>query len=77
MTLPPCKVNGVECDKRCIGCQSNCEAYHDWLITHEAEKEAYRRKKYADNEVAEFINKRSSRIRVCNSTKYQKRRDTQ
>ena len=39
MTLPPCKVNGIECEKRYIGCRADCEAYHEWLAKHEAEKQ--------------------------------------
>jgi len=37
MTKPPCKVDGVECDKRYVGCRAVCEQYHEWLIQHEAE----------------------------------------
>ena len=40
MKKPPCKVNGVECDKRYIGCHADCEAYHEWLAVHAAEKQA-------------------------------------
>lgn len=39
MTKPPCKDNGVECQKRYIGCRSECEAYHEWLAKHEAERQ--------------------------------------
>lgn len=45
MTKPPCKVDGVECDKRYVGCHADCEAYHEWLAVHEREtemREAYR-----------------------------------
>ena len=28
MKKPPCKVDGVECDKRYVGCHADCEAYH-------------------------------------------------
>lgn len=39
MKKPPCKVNGVDCPRRYIGCQSECETYHEWLTVHAAEKE--------------------------------------
>lgn len=45
MTRPPCKVDGVDCPRRCVGCQSSCKAYHDWLVIHAAEKDAMRRDK--------------------------------
>jgi len=40
MKNPPCKVDGVECNKRYVGCHADCEAWHKWLIVHEAEKQA-------------------------------------
>ncbi len=40
MKKPPCKVNGVDCLRRYVGCQSECEAYHEWLAVHAAEKQA-------------------------------------
>ena len=40
MTKPPCKVDGVECDKRYVGCHADCEVYHEWLAVHAAEKQA-------------------------------------
>ena len=36
MTKPPCKVDGVECNKRYVGCHADCEAYHKWLEAHDA-----------------------------------------
>lgn len=40
MTKPPCKVDGVNCPKRYVGCHADCEAWHKWLAVHEAEKQA-------------------------------------
>jgi hypothetical protein len=40
MTKPPCKVDGVNCPKRYIGCHADCEAYHKWMDVHAKEKQA-------------------------------------
>jgi hypothetical protein len=45
MTKPPCKVDGVNCPKRYVGCHTDCETWHEWLAVHAEEKEmreAYR-----------------------------------
>ena len=53
MTKPPCKVNGVNCERRYVGCQSDCEAYHEWLAVHETEKQ--REYDYKHNEAQDVI----------------------
>ena len=55
MTKPPCVVDGVHCDKRYIACQAACEKYAEWLVIHEAEKDAIKRRKDADKAVDDFL----------------------
>lgn len=54
MTKPPCKVDGVECDKRYVGCHADCEAYHELLVVHAKEKQA-RYKYYAKTADADSL----------------------
>lgn len=39
-TKPPCKASGVDCTKRHVGCQSECEEFIKWQAVHEKEKAA-------------------------------------
>lgn len=39
-TKPPCKVSGVDCTKRHVGCQSECEEFIKWQAVHAQEKAA-------------------------------------
>jgi len=39
-TKPPCKTNGVDCTKRHVGCQSECEEFIKWQVVHAQEKAA-------------------------------------
>lgn len=64
MTKPPCKVNGVECQKRYIGCRAECEQYHEWLAKHEAERQ--NEYNYKHNEATAMI------VKTC--LKYKERR---
>ena len=52
MTKPPCKVDGVDCPRRYVGCKAGCEKWHEWLAIHADEKEKIRlgREKYTDVE---------------------------
>ena len=55
MTRPPCKRDGVECQKRYIGCRTECEQYHEWLTKHEVERQNEREYK-SDEAKAMIIN---------------------
>lgn len=55
MKKPPCKVDGVECPKRYIGCRAECEQYHEWLAKHEVELQNAREYK-SDEAKAMIIN---------------------
>lgn len=75
MKRPPCKTpDGVDCPKRYIGCQSECETYHDWLAVHAAEKEKMRRKKCVEINTTSFIIGREKRKRLACQSKYDKER---
>lgn len=39
-TKPPCKASGVDCTKRHVGCQSECEEFIKWQAVHAKEKAA-------------------------------------
>ena len=39
-TKPPCKASGVDCPRRHVGCQSECEAFRKWQEIHKQERAA-------------------------------------
>ena len=43
MIMPPCKKNGVECDKRYPGCSGECAEYKAWKEHLTAERRALRK----------------------------------
>lgn len=59
MTKPPCKVDGIECPRRYIGCRAECEEYHKWVATHAREKARERMDK--QNEADTFLIERKTR----------------
>lgn len=74
-TKPPCKTpDGQDCPRRYIGCQSACEAYHEWLAVHADEKERIRRNKYAENDTTAFIVGREKRKRRVSQSRYERDR---
>lgn len=68
MTKPPCKVDGVECSRRYIGCRSECEEYHDWMVKHETEMEQQRKGK--KNEADDFLIEQSERVKRARHRDY-------
>ena len=74
MKKPPCKVNGVDCPRRYVGCQSECEAHHDWLAVHAAEKEKMLRRKCVETTATSFRMGREKRKRLACQSKYDKER---
>lgn len=54
MTKPPCKVGGIDCAKRCVGCRNNCKAWHEWLDRHNAELEQRRKAKDRLDDIDQF-----------------------
>lgn len=41
----PCKVNGVDCEKRCVGCHSTCKAYKEYKGINDNARDNERRQK--------------------------------
>ena len=73
MKKPPCKTpDGMDCPRRYIGCQAECDAYHEWLAKHEAEKELIRKNREKEWAVDGFLalqNKRAYQARQRESKK--------
>ena len=74
MTLPPCKVNGVECDKRYIGCHASCASYHEWLAIHEKEKAVMQKNKSVYVDARTFEIDRRIRDRQTYHREYMRKR---
>lgn len=47
---PPCKVDGIDCPNRRVGCRADCTEWHDYAEAHKAEKdhEAMQKAKASD-----------------------------
>ena len=68
---PPCKTpDGIECDKRYVGCSADCEAFHEFLVKHEEEKKRERESKR--NEADDFLIKQTERVNRAYHRKYQR-----
>lgn len=69
MTKPPCKTpDGIDCPRRYIGCRAECEAYHEWLAKHEAEKERAQKNKH--NEADDFLIGQQERVKRARHRDY-------
>lgn len=66
MTKPPCYNNGNDCPRRYVGCKAECDKWHEWLATHEAEKEQMRRNKHSDRDVDGFLALQNKRVSEAN-----------
>ena len=64
MTRPPCKVDGIDCPRRYVGCKSNCSEWHNWLIIHTEEKTTIAKKKYEESVVDGFVADQGRRVRL-------------
>ena len=51
MTKSPCYNGGQDCPRRYVGCKAECEAWHEWLAVHEAEREKIRGNKRNEADV--------------------------
>ena len=36
---PPCKVDGIDCQNRRVGCRADCTAWKEYAEAHKAEKD--------------------------------------
>lgn len=71
-TKPPCKVNGVDCPRRYVGCRAGCEKWHEWLVVHE--RETARRRQYRHNEADGFLVGRKKRVEQARHRDYMRER---
>ena len=71
-TNPPCydKTTHTDCPRRYVACQSECEAYHDWLAIHEAEVKREREARESDKRVDGFLSEQNKRIRDTRRREY-------
>lgn len=74
MTKPPCYKDGHDCDKRHVGCRTNCKEWQDWTAIHEQECEQRREKAHAHNDVEEFIMRQAVRVRAVVQARSAERR---
>lgn len=51
MRKPPCKKNGIDCAKRCPGCQDSCPDMKKWRAEVDAENEKKLQEKNIDRAV--------------------------
>ena len=69
MTKPPCKVDGVECNKRYVGCRAECEVWHEWLAVHSEEKEAQDAYRNSNSDACAFTRDIIHRIAKRNNSR--------
>ena len=70
MTPNPCH----NCKRRYIACHSDCEAYHEWLAVHAAEKDKEYKEKSRRLDADSFMVDQKKRVRSDSTRKYLKRR---
>jgi hypothetical protein len=69
-TKPPCKVDGVDCRKRYVGCRAGCDEWHKWLAIHDQEKAMYHGKVRDDNDVKDFLVSKMDRAKRYRKSKH-------
>lgn len=73
-TKPPCKVDGVDCQWRRVGCRDECEAWKKYEAAHAEEREKARRKRDAERDVEDFMVRSGDRARMFGRIKYKVRK---
>ena len=68
--LPPCKKDGVLCDKRTIMCHSTCKEYIEWEKKHAIEREENYKKRLARSEADTFLSKQGERANKAYHQRY-------
>ena len=51
----PCKVNGVECTERSIGCRDTCEKWEDYQVKFKAFKENMCKQKTREDFMGRYL----------------------
>lgn len=68
---PPCKTHdGIECDRRYIGCHADCEQFQKYLLAHHAEKELIRQNRYRAQIADEFLATQAARTKKAQHRDY-------
>lgn len=70
---PPCKVDGIDCGRRRVGCRRDCKEWQAWAAAHEAERTEIKRKKDENSDVDAFLVDQGKRTRMKNQAQYQAR----
>ena len=73
-TKPPCKVDGVDCEKRRVGCKSDCLEWNRWVSIHEAERNAANKQKQDEIRTTDFLVTSKERARKRNQSKAESER---
>lgn len=60
MRYPPCKKDGVDCERRHVGCHGECDEYREWKRYHDADLEGRRNNR---NPADEFLIDQQLRVK--------------
>lgn len=70
---PPCKVDGVDCSRRYVGCKAGCDEWHRWLAIHAEEKDKIRREKDKCIDADSFLVNQNKRLVQDRQRRYTER----
>lgn len=73
-TKPPCKVDGVDCQRRRVGCRAECKEWREWQAAHERECEQMRQNKTMASDADEFLVQQPRRARLRSQAQYEQNR---
>ena len=66
---PPCKVDGMDCPRRYVGCRATCDEWAEWMVRHAEEVEQAIKKRREEKDVTEFLVQQGERTRRCNQAR--------
>lgn len=70
MTKPPCKVEGVDCQKRHVGCRAECDDWNKWLAIHKEETDKIKRGKAKYTEIKACMIDQTKRVQQDRQHRY-------
>lgn len=62
-TPAPCYHDGADCSQRHVGCREKCEAWQEWQVIHEQEKERRYSIYHKQHDVEQFEALQGDRIK--------------
>lgn len=65
-TPAPCYHDGADCSQRVVGCREKCEAWQQWQVLHEQEKEQKHAIYRKDKDINSFEALQGDRIHKLN-----------